>query len=510
MAATLSELRRTHPEGLFVLFFAEMWERFSYYGMRALLVLFLTKHFLWSDDEANNLFGAYTSLVYLTPLLGGLLADKLLGYRKTVILGGVLMMLGHFAMAFVDLDNNHGADPSDRQILFAALALLIIGNGAFKPNISSIVGKLYAEGDKNRDTGFLIFYMGINLGAFLSPLLCGYLGERIGWHWGFGLAGVGMLVGLLNFILGQHRFRRLPPGAAADTPLISDPPDAAQLQRKILGLPLEWAVYLAAILCVGLAWFLVQQFVIIGVLLNVVSASAIAVVVWIGYTRCTKEVRQRLFVALGLTFFSVVFWAFFEQAGSSISLFTERNVDRHLLGWEIPSSAFQSVNAVFIVMLAPLFSRLWAALGKWEPSIPVKFGWGILQLGLGFAALWFGATQAQSGSMVSVIWLILGYLLHTTGELCVSPVGLSAVTKLSPTQMTGYMLGIWFLASSAAQYVGALIAKTMSLPHGDPVEGASVMVYGSVFGQIALVSFVTALLVFALSPWMKRGMHGVE
>ena len=496
-----------HPQGLYVLFFAEMWERFSYYGMRALLILFMTKQLLYTDQFSTEIYGAYTALVYATPVFGGMLADRLLGFRKAVILGGVLMALGHFAMAFVDLAGNGGAEVSDKYTLYLALALLIVGNGFFKPNISSLVGKLYKEGDAKRDVGFTIFYMGINLGAFLSPIICGYVGETIGWHWGFGLAGIGMVLGLVNFILGQHRFA----GHA-------DPPDMEYLKKPVFaGINREWVTYIGAIVAVGVAWVLVGRFGIIGGLLNGFGVIVVASILYYCIKRCDRVERDRLFVALLITSFSVVFWAFFEQAGSSINLFTDRNVDRNLFGMEIPASVYQAANAFFIVTLGPLFSWLWIRLdtSNRQPSIPLKFGLGIIQLGLGFGALYMGAVTSQESGMVAMSWLILGYLLHTTGELCLSPVGLSAITKLSPTKIVGLMMGVWFLATAYAQYVGAVIAKTMSIntEGGDASEvppTESVMVYGEVFGKIALVAIGIGLAIAIFSPLIRRLCHGVK
>src|SRR5512145_2532853 len=388
-----------HPPALFMLFFTEMWERFSYYGMRALLVLYMVQHFRFSDERAYGVYGSYTALVYATPIFGGMLADRLLGYKKAVVLGGTLMALGHFAMAF------------DRGF-YPALGLLIVGNGFFKPNISTIVGRLYPGGDRRRDAGFTIFYVGINLGAALAPALCGVIGQSYGWHYGFGLAGLGMLVGLAVFLRGQRWVSGL-----------ADPPDIKHLRERVgLGLSREHSLYLGALGAVVVAWQLVQHGAWVGRLLSVVGA-----IVFVGLVthivRLVERVeRDRLIVALVLTTFSVVFFAFFEQAGSSLNLFADRNVDRQLsptlqrlLGalvapfggrvpQEIPASLFQAVNPIFILILAPLFSMLWVGLGKRgrEPSTPSKFAFGILQLGLGFGALWLGATHRQSGGIVAV------------------------------------------------------------------------------------------------------------
>ncbi|HEX3774817.1 MAG TPA: peptide MFS transporter [Polyangiaceae bacterium] len=486
-----------HPRVLAYLFFAEMWERFSFYGMRALLVLYLTKSFLFSDNAAYAIYGSYSALVYTTPVIGGLLADRLLGYRKAVVLGGVLMALGHFAMAVPNL-----------AVFYFALALLICGNGFFKPNISSIVGRLYGPDDPRRDSAFTIFYMGINLGALLSPLGCGYLGERLGWHWGFGLAGIGMIVGLFVFLRAQ----RLLGG-------IADPPDEAALKRTIApGISRELGVYLATVPALFLVWQLMQHDRVVGSLLIVFGIVVLVGLLVVLFRSRDRVERDRLAVALVLTLFSIVFWAFFEQAGTSMSLFTDRNVNRKLFGSIIPASQFQSVNPLFILLLAPVFSALWLYLERRQrdPNTPLKFGLGIVQLGLGFVALYVGAYESRATGVVPMFWLVLGYFLHSTGELCLSPIGLSMMTKLSPPRITGMMMGVWFLSSAFAQYVGSLIAEltgvsgASSAARTTPRPVDTVMAYGSVFHGIAEVALVVGVLVIALSPFIARRMHGIN
>ena len=474
-----------------------MWERFSFYGMRALLVLYLTKSFLFGDSAAYAIYGSYSALVYTTPVLGGLLADRLLGYRKAVVLGGVLMALGHFAMAVQNL-----------QVFYFALALLICGNGFFKPNISSIVGRLYTADDPRRDSAFTIFYMGINLGALLSPLGCGYLGERYGWHWGFGLAGVGMLVGLFVFLRAQPLLEG-----------ICDPPQPSALKRPIFArISAQSSVYWGTVAALVVAWQLMQHGAVVGTLLIVFGIGVFGGLLVFLLRLRDKVERDRLAVALVLTLFSVAFWAFFEQAGTSLSLFADRNVNRTVLGWTIPASQFQSVNPLFILLFAPVFSGLWLSLKRrqMDPSTPLKFGLGIVQLGLGFVALYLGAFSSRATGVVPWFWLVLGYFLHSTGELCLSPIGLSMITKLSPKRITGMMMGVWFLSSAFAQYVASLIAQltgvkdaglaAQSLPK--PVE--TVMIYGSVFGGIAWVALAVSALVILTSGLLARRMHGVN
>jgi POT family proton-dependent oligopeptide transporter len=486
--------RFRHPRGLYVLFFAEMWERFSFYGMRALLMFYMTRHFLFSDQPAYAVYGSYTALVYATPAFGGLLADRLLGFRKAVIVGAVLMAFGHFAMAVDHL-----------QVFYLALALLICGNGFFKPNISTIVGRLYAQDDPRRDGGFTIFYMGINLGAGAAPLICGYLGETHGWHYGFGLAGVGMVAGLVVFLAGQRLLAN-----------VAEPPDPAALRERIApGISRESAVLLGTGAAVLVCWQLVQHSRAVLVLLVAVGLLMFG---GLGHTllvKCTRSERDRLLVVLVLMLASVVFWAFFEQAGSSINLFTDRNVDRELGSWTAPASMVQSVNPAYIILLAPLFAWLWLRLARAqrEPSTPTKFTLGMLQLGLGFAALFVGASTADQRGLVSLGWLLLGYLLHTTGELCLSPVGLSMVTRLSPHRITGWVMGCWFLSTAYAQYIAGLIAMLTGVTAEGgaaarlPPPSETAMVYGAVFGKLALVAVGVSLVLGLFIPMLRRRMR---
>ena len=742
-----------HPTGLFNLFFAEMWERFSYYGMRALLVLYMVKGFMGlNDHEAYAVYGAYTALVYMTPFFGGMLADRLLGQRRAVLLGGILMAAGHGVMTF-----------EDRSLFFLALGLLIVGNGFFKPNISTMVGALYAKGSPKREGGFTLFYMGINLGAALSPLLCGYVGETVSWHAGFGLATIGMLVGLATFWaptalsqmlilttavltavsmvwtqIGTHpvpmalyivmavaliasavvAFVALGRGGIPDE--VGQPKDPAALKRPVLGIPAEYAVYIGSLLVVPVLALLVSGALAepwiprlgdtgtpAGLVLALAGIGAL------GYLlaemgRLERIAREKMTVALILIFFSMLFWAFFEQAGSSINNFTDRNVDRvledrrvesadegkqevvvltqeqlgysipaiagvhaaisdrvatmlvaakegtleasvgelkeeslhfklkpsDLLGaagnesvaidafswlwakkiakgeeevitrashdadqpividlpnritqaefWkktpkeqadellgspkftlekldaarnrakdratlaqqavpdldvvklpiaftsdhlgmgvattskqEIPASTFQSVNAIFIILFGLVFTAMWAwfsARGR-EPSTPFKFALGLLQLGLGFLALYWGAQTADSRGMVAVGWLVLGYLMHTTGELCLSPVGLSMITRLSPAKLVSTMMGMWFLATAFSNFLASIIAKTTGVEDSGgggktmPVPSETLHTYGNVFQTIGYVAMGCAVVCFLLVPLMKKWMH---
>ncbi len=482
-----------------MLFFAEMWERFSFYGMRALLIFYLTQHFLFSDGDAAAIYASYGALVYLTPVIGGLIADRHLGFRRAVIVGAALLCLGHLGMAFegevaVAGENGVLRDDGALQIMYASLALIIVGVGFLKPSISSMVGQLYGPGDARRDGGFTLFYMGINVGAMTSALLCGYLGQTFGWAYGFGAAGIGMLLGLVTFMAGRGLLRG-----------IGDPPTrAAPISNAWIGV--------GTMVAVVMAWQLMQWREVVGSLVTLTAVIAVAGIVLYSFLRLSAVERDRMLVVLLLTAISVVFWAFFEQAGSSMNLFTERNIDRDVYGVTIAASQLQSLNPGFIILLAPLFSGLWIALARrgLEPGTPAKFGLGVLQVGLGFAALVQGAYSAGSDGIVALGWLALGYFLHTTGELCLSPVGLSMVTKLSVPRVVGLMMGVWFLSSSFSHYVAGIIAAGASVSDtpGVVVSAAqSLPIYAQTFSYLAIVAVAVGLVVLAASPIIRRYMH---
>jgi POT family proton-dependent oligopeptide transporter len=497
-----------HPRGLFVLFFTEMWERFSYYGMKALLILYLTKHFLFGDQQASIIYGSYASLVYAMPVLGGLIADRYLGLRKAVTLGAILLVCGHFGMAFEGDPAERMADQSIvrdgfyTQIFYFSLALIIVGVGFLKPNISTIVGKLYAVDDPRRDSGFTIFYMGINLGSLVSTLACAYLGETYGWRYGFGLAGIGMLIGLVTFQRGREHLRGH-----------GEPPNSELLQEPVFSfINRERLIYLAAFFGVLVAWQFMQYTGELGVALAIFGTLVVGWMIWYSLARCEPVDRDRMLVMLVLIVVSVLFWALFEQAGSSITLFTDRNIN---MGDVFTAGMFQSINPFFIVILAPLFAWLWVRLSKagFEPSTPAKFGLGIVQIGLGFAILVYGVSLAGPDGKVSVIWLTLMYLFHTTGELCLSPVGLSMITKLSVQRVAAMMMGVWFLSSSFAAYAAGLIAATTAVDQSaseviDPLQ--SLGIYTEVFSNLAIVAIVFGLIILLISPFLHRRMHGIH
>ena len=482
-----------HPKGLFVCFATEMWERFSYYGMRALLIFYLTQHWEFTDSASYLIYAAYTSLVYITPVFGGILADQILGSKKAVTYGAILLVLGHTGMAI----------ESNVQIFYISLALIVAGVGFLKPNISTMVGSLYEEGDPRRDSGFTIFYMGINIGAFSASLLCGWLGQTYGWSYGFGAAGIGMLLGLIIFLWGQKYLQGL-----------AEPPSNKYMQTSF-GLSYEKWAYISGIAMVLVSWFLVQNQQVVQNLLS--GFGAIFIAAWLLYAlfKCPPQERDRLIAVGVLILFSLIFWALFEQAGSSLNILTDRGVDRTVFGYEVPASMFQSLNAGFIFTIAPLFALLWISLAKRgiEPSTPIKFAMGLIFVGLGFLVLVFGM-QSSSGIQTGLIWIVLIYLLHTIGELCLSPVGLSSVTKLSPQRIVGFMMGMWFFASAAGNFVAGKIAQATSSGDagiaGETFSISQKIAFIDVYTSVGLMAVGCGVFLMIITPVLKRLMHGAS
>ncbi|RLA60360.1 MAG: MFS transporter [Gammaproteobacteria bacterium] len=499
-----------HPRGLFVCFATELWERFSFYGMKFLLLLYLTKYHLFSDAGGLEVLGGYAALVYAMPVIGGLLADRYLGMRKAVIFGGILLTLGHLGMALEgEQARNEGGqiirDDSALQVFYFSLALIVIGVGFLKPNISTIVGRLYSQDDRRRDAGFTIFYMGINIGAFAATLLCGYLGETYGWRYGFGAAGIGMVIGLVTFIHGQKHLH----GHA-------EPHNAALLkQRSAIGLSKELTIYLCGLMAVVVAWQMLQFHGAVGSTLNVLSVAVLIGLAWFITAKCNPVERSRMLVLITLTLSTVVFWALFEQASASMTLYADRVMDRHIFGFELTASQFGALNAMFIFLFAPFFAWLWTTLDRrgLEPSTPVKFALGIAQAGLGFGALVVGAATPDASGLVAGYWMVLAYLLHTTGELCLSPVGLSAVTKLAVPSVVGVMMGSWFLATAYSEFVAVQLAKLAAVEtvNGAVADvGVALASYTELFGNLLYVGLAFAALLLLVSPLLKKMMHGIH
>lgn len=485
---------RNQPKGLYILFFAEMWERFSYYGMRALLVFYLTKHFLFDQSAAYGLYGAYTTLVYITPVIGGVLADRYLGQRRAVMIGAVLLVLGHMGMAIEGEPVIAGNDPDPViiNVFYLSLALIIMGVGFLKGNISAIVGQLYAKTDVRRDSGFTYFYVGINAGSFFGALYAGYLGETFGWQYGFGLAGIGMLLGLIVFVLGKPLLK----GAG-------EAPDLALLKAKrFLGLSTEWLIYLGTLVMLAFVWYVVRDQGTVGTLLYISMAVTYLYILGRSVMTLEPHARDRIFAALFLITVQVLFWALFEQAGSSLNVYTDEQVDRTLLGQEVPASVFQSLNAMYIIFLGPVFAWAWSFLGRrgMEPTAPQKFGLGVIQLGLGFLVLVWGASTGTGLTPVMFIFLI--YLLHTTGELCLSPVGLSAMTRLSTARMVGLIMGAWFLASGAGNFAAGLIAQATTV---ESAEGQNAVL--DVYSNVGWLAVWVGIGLIVVSPLINYLMH---
>lgn len=530
-----------HPKGLYILFFAEMWERFSYYGMRALLIFYLTQHWLFNDSASNIVYGAYVSLVYITPVLGGWLADRYLGQRKAVQFGAVLLTLGHFLMAF---EGTGGQNDPTINVFWLALAFIIVGSGFLKANISVIVGQLYPLTDVRRDGAYTIFYMGINVGAAIGTIIAGYLGVTLGWSYGFGAAGFGMLLGLVVFIVGR--------------PLLlgrGEPP-------RLLGKSTELTMYGIGIAGVAIMWALIQYQGVVGqlmllsgiALLTYVFSTAMfslpygslgkapggskglfglgavlltvgamiyvnsgqpplwGIIALVGFglmiatavkekMALVHEPRDRMFAILFLIALQPLFWGLFEQAGGSLNLFTDRYID---LGG-VPAPIFQSINPIYIILLAPLFAWLWTALGRrgLEPSTPAKFGLGLIQLGFGFLVLVWGAASVGPGAVVPVIFLFGIYFFHTTGELCLSPVGLSAMNRLAPRHLASLIMGAWFFASAGGNYIAGMIGAATGGEDGEMTREATM----SIYWQIGLVAIVVGIVVILVSSFVKKLMH---
>lgn len=559
-----------HPRGLFILFFAEMWERFSYYGMRGLLILYLTQHFLFSDERSSVMYGAYTALVYIMTIIGGTLADRYLGARKAVTFGAILLCLGHFGMAFEGNGSKEimtfegqeyeftltgrgsgkdiyqivvapdGAtskisfsedaafiiveDPfavklpesisrSDNptvivteklylNILYFSLALIIAGVGYLKANISTIVGSLYNVGDVRRDSGFSIFYMGINLGSFLSAITCGIIGIEWGWKYGFGLAGIGMLFGLLVFIFFQDWLE----GKA-------EPPNPAKLKEKVFGpINIEIACYLVGLVIIAIAMFFVMNPDGFGNVAGVLGILMFAFFMYYAFAKLKGKERDKMLAAVYFVLAQIPFWALFEQAGSSLNLFTDRLVDRTMFGWEVPAPVFQFLNAGYIIIFAPILAWLWIKLAKkkMNPNSALKFAFGVFFAALGFLALVMGMKSSGTTGLTAVYWIFLIYWIHTMGELLVSPVGLSSVTKMAPKQVVGMTMGAWFLYSGLSNYLAGLIARsTGSETLGGQLTdvAAAKAGYIEVYTNVAYVAIGISILMVLISPLIKKWTH---
>ncbi len=482
---------KEHPRGLMVLFFTEMWERFSYYGMRGILTLFLIAELsnggLGLDKPtAGAIYGLYTGLVYLLALPGGWIADRILGQKRAVFWGGVIIAIGQFTLAIPQV-----------YTFYIGLVIIIIGTGLLKPNVSTIVGELYPEGGARRDAGFSIFYMGINLGALVGPLICGYLGENINWRLGFSAAGFGMVLGLIQYKLGEKHF-----GTAGDLKESARAQKGESIKMLVKGLGLTVAIILLFVLLHTTNIFTITlsgfaQF--MGIL--IVGIALLFFIYLFLFGHLTSTEKKRTFVIFLLFIGAALFWSGFEQAGSSMNFFAKELTNRNILGMEIPASWLQSINPLFIIILAPVFGSMWVWLAQRqkEPSIPAKFGIGLLLLGSGFMVMMWAATYTMDGDKVSPMWLVTTYFLQTCGELALSPVGLSSITKLSPPRYVGQMMGTWFMGAALGNLIAGLIGgqfESLPLPE--------------LFGGVALLTGGAGLLFLIFSRWINKLTVGVK
>lgn len=497
-------VQKGHPKGLYLLFMTEMWERFSYYGMRAIFVLYMTKMLLMGDAEASEIYGSYTGLVYLTPLLGGYLADRFLGNRRSIEIGGTLMAIGQFVMFF----SASTAGASAVTLMWIGLTMLIIGNGFFKPNISTMVGQLYPKGDRRVDAAFTIFYMGINLGALFAPLICGTLAEKVDFKWGFLAAGIGMIIGLITFFLQKNK-------------LLVDH------EQKPIGMPTNkfGIAQLGLVLgSIAVIFFLMNFKTMFNMDLDIIGyliygAMIVMPLIVLTDKSLTKEERERIMVILILAFFVIFFWGAFEQAGASLTIFADRQTDRNLFGWEMPASYFQSVNPLAIIILAPLFSTMWLRLGNrgLEPSSPKKMAVGLALVSLGYVVIALAVYGLGLTDKVSMFWLIALYVIHTMGELCVSPIGLSMVSKLSPLRFSSLLMGTWFLANAAANKFAGTLSALIPGSGQDGQGAATTSFLGyeitnlfDFFLVFIVMCGIAAVILFVLSRWLEKKMHGVN
>ena len=502
-----------HPKGLYVLFFTEMWERFSYYGMRAILVLFMTKMLAFDSKLASGIYGNFTALVYLTPLIGGFISDRYWGNRRSIVVGGLTMAIGQFVLFFcasMVTTNVHLAI-----VLFVVgLTTLVIGNGLFKPNISTMVNQLYAPGDKRVDAAFTIFYMGINLGALFSPLICGTLAEKVDFRWGFFSAGVGMLAGLVVFQMLKNKYILTAGGEIIggkpkkiEKPAVASNDAVAKAEFSPTRILMWVGVY-------AVLWFVFLQFVGFNWISTLVFATSIAASGFIITDPSLNKVeRQRIVVIYVAAFFVIFFWSAFEQAGASLTIFADKQVERHIFGWEMPATWFQSVNPLAIIVFAPVFATIWVALGKknMEPASPVKQAIGLALLSIGYLVIAIGVKGVDGATKASMFWLIGMYILHTFGELCLSPIGLSMVARLAPMRLASLLMGVWFLANAMANDFAGMLSKLY--PEGGKATslfGHQIATLNDFFMIFVIFSGVAALVLFLISKWMLKMMNGLR
>ncbi|WP_082886592.1 peptide MFS transporter [Flavisolibacter tropicus] len=483
---------RKHPRQLYMLFFAEMWERFSFYGMKALLLAYMVTQLKFDEPKGYAILGSYAALVYTMPMFGGMMADRFLGYRRSVLFGGILMSIGHLVLAI----------PEDWSF-FYGMAFIICGNGFFKPNISSLVGTLYSNNDPRKDSAFSLFYMGINIGAALGGILCGYVGERINWHYGFGLAGIFMILGLIVFAIGKKSL--LEKGL---------PPDEAYLKKpRFAFVTTEHIIYAATLLVIPVIVLLFHQYEVMDYLMFGLGLAAISYILFVAF-QLERGAKFKLLAALVMIVSSTLFWAFYEQNAGSLNLFAMRNVDMHFFGFDLPALSVNNfLPPGWVILLSLVFAWLWPWLSKRgkEPSTPLKFALSFILMGVGFLVFYLACSISKSNGLIPLWAFVAGYFFVICGELCISPIGLSMVTKLAPAKIVALMMGIWFFASAIGEFMAGKIGSLMSVPENvvnDPVQ--SLPYYANILNKIGLGSIGIGVLLICLVPVIRRWMKDVK
>lgn len=501
------QTQKGHPKGLYVLFFTEMWERFSYYGMRAIFTLYMVQALLLNKETASNIYGSYTGLVYLTPLLGGYVADRYWGNRKSIFWGGLIMALGQF---FMFLSGTFYTEVGlATTLMYTGLGALIFGNGFFKPNISTMVGQLYPEGDRRIDGAYTIFYMGINLGAMFSPLVAGGLGntgDPADFKWGFLAACIGMLIGTTLFEVFKNKYVVDSHG----NPVGGIPKrEKVNTATKVKIDPKDFMLPVGVLAITFVIFYYIMHLDLIGSF--IFAASIASPISFLTDKKSTREEKERMIAIFIMAFFVIFFWAAFEQAGASLTFFADEQTDRFIFGMEVPASAFQSVNAAFIVIFAPIFVILWEYFGKrkLEPNSPLKMSIGLVMLSLGYLIIAFGVKDIDPGIKVSMLWLVTMYLMHTWGELCLSPIGLSMVNKLAPVHLASMLMGVWFLSTAAAnKFAGTL---SSFYPEGGAVKhfaGYQIATLYDFFMLFFFISLASGIILFFINKYLLKLMHG--
>jgi len=490
--ATASKVMVRHPKQLYMLFFSEMWERFSFYGMKALLLAYMVTQLKFDEPKGYAIFGSYTALVYTMPMFGGVIADRFLGYRRSIMFGGILMAIGHFILAL----------PKEWSF-FYGMAFIICGNGFFKPNISSLVGTLYAKNDPGKDSGFSLFYLGINAGAALGGLLCGYVGQRINWHYGFGLAGIFMILGLFVFYIGKKKLN----GKGL-------PPDPEVLNKKVLGfISNEFIIYGGVLATVPLIVAVFNTYTLMEYIMFGLGFICLAYIIIIAL-KMDKEDRLKLFAALVMIIFSILFWAFYEQNAGSLNLFAIRNVDMNFMGYNLPALSVNNfLPPAWVIILSFFFTQLWPWLNKRgkEPTTPLKFAISFMLMAAGFFVFWLACKWNAADGLIPLWSLVAGYFFIISGELCISPIGLSMITKLAPGKIVSLMMGIWFFATAIGEYLASRIGAMMSVPASvQNIAIASMPYYENILFRIFLWSGATGIFLWIFVPVLKKWMKDVK